>query len=244
MGHDEQSMITFRSVHKTFGQTVAVNRVSLAINQGECLALLGPNGAGKTTLIKMLLGLVLPDSGTVTINGISADVPASRAQTGYLEEQQRIPTHLSGHQYLLRSAALLGLPGEEAKQEIKRVLELCSMSREAEEKAGGYSKGMRQRIGLAAALLGQPQLLVLDEPTSGLDPFGIREMRLLLDRLHHAGATIIINSHLISEVEKICDHVAFMQQGRIVLKDSLSTLLADGESLEDVFMRHVEKRDV
>ncbi len=237
-------MIIFRSVHKTFGPTVAVNRVSLEISKGECLALLGPNGAGKTTLIKMLLGLVIPDSGTITINGIPTDMPTSRAETGYLEEQQRIPSHLSGRQYLLRIAALLGVHGDEARQGIERVLELCSMSREADNKADGYSKGMRQRIGLAAALLGHPKLLVLDEPTSGLDPFGIREMRLLLDRLHREGTTIIINSHLISEVEKICDTVAFMQQGRIVLKDSLSNLLTDGgESLEDVFMRHVEKRD-
>ena len=237
-------MITFRLVRKTFGPTVAVHCDSLEIARGECLALLGPNGAGKTTLVKMLLGLVRPDSGTVTINGIPADLPASRATTGYLEELQRLPPHLSGRRYLSRSAALLGVQGGEARQEIKRVLELCSMSREAEGQAGGYSKGMRQRIGLAAALLGKPQLLVLDEPTSGLDPFGIREMRLLLDRLHREGVTIVINSHLISEVEKICDTVAFMQQGRIVLKGSLTTLLADGdETLEDLFMRHVEKRD-
>jgi ABC-2 type transport system ATP-binding protein len=237
-------MITFQSVHKTFASAVAVNRVFLEINRGECLALLGPNGAGKTTLVKILLGLVRPDSGTVTINGIPANVPASRAATGYLEEQQRIPPHLSGRQYLSRSAALLGLDGGEARQDIDRVLELCSMTREANGMASGYSKGMRQRIGLAAALLGRPQLLVLDEPTSGLDPFGIREMRLLLDRMHRDGVTIVINSHLISEVEKICDSAAFMQQGRIVLKDSLSNLLANGdETLEDVFMRHVEKRD-
>lgn len=237
-------MITFRAVHKAFGPAVAVHQVSLTISRGECLALLGPNGAGKTTLVKMLLGLVRPDSGMVTINGIPADEPASRAETGYLEEQQRIPPQLTGRQYLARSAALLGLQGGEAREEILRVLELCSMSREAAAKAAGYSKGMRQRIGLAAALLGRPKLLVLDEPTSGLDPFGIREMRLVLDHLHREGVTIVINSHLISEVEKICDTVAFMQQGRIVLKDALGTLLADGEeSLEDVFMRHVEKRD-
>lgn len=238
-------MITFQAVHKSFGQTVAVHRVSMEVRRGECLALLGPNGAGKTTLMKMVLGLVRPDSGAVTINGLSAAEPASRAGLGYLEEQQRIPAHLSGRQYLARSASLLGLGGEEARREVQRVLELCSMVTEADGRAAGYSKGMRQRIGLAAALLGRPQLLVLDEPTSGLDPFGIREMRLLLDRLHRDGTTIVINSHLISEVEKICDTVAFMQQGRIVLKESLRTLLADGkESLEDVFMRHVEKRDV
>lgn len=237
-------MISFRSVQKLFGATIAVNRVSLEITKGECLALLGPNGAGKTTLVKILMGLVRPESGSVTVNGIPADAPESHVGIGYLEEQHRIPPHLSGRRYLQRSAALLGFQGRAAGGEVERVLELCSMSREADKRAVGYSKGMRQRIGLAAALLGNPQLLVLDEPSTGLDPVGIREMRLLLERLHRNGTTIIINSHILSEVEKICDTVVFMQQGRIVLRDSLAALLQDGkESLEDIFVRHMEKRD-
>jgi len=236
-------MIDFSNVHKAFGPKVAVDGVTLRIEKGESLALLGPNGAGKTTLVKMLLGLVRPDSGTVTINGIPAEVPASRASTGYLEEQQRIPPQLSGREYLRRSAALLDMPGNEAAREIERVLALCSMAGDADGKAAGYSKGMRQRIGLAAALLGRPQLLVLDEPSSGLDPFGIRELRLLFDQLHREGTTMVINSHILSEVEKICDTVAFMQEGRIVRKDSLDAMLGDGaESLEEVFIRQVERR--
>ena len=117
-------MISFQSVHKSFGSARAVDKVSLQIEDGECLALLGPNGAGKTTLIKMLLGLVHPDGGTITLNGMPADSPESRVGTGYLEEQQRIPPHLSGRRYLARSASLLGLSGREADREIERVLDI------------------------------------------------------------------------------------------------------------------------
>lgn len=230
-------MITLDSVTKKYGVTIVVDQVSFHVKKGEVFALLGPNGAGKTTIVRMLLGFSRPSSGTVMINNIPAWHSAARERTGYLEEQQRIPPHLTGVQYLERSAAFLGLSGREAGQEVYRVLELCGMSAEAKSPAAGYSKGMRQRIGLAGALLGTPQLLVLDEPTSGLDPFGIRDMRRILDDVRQKGATIVMNSHILSEVEKICDTVAFIERGKVVLKDAIDSITGQGETLEDVFVR-------
>lgn len=233
-------MINLNSVTKRYGSTIAVDHVSFRVRKGEVFALLGPNGAGKTTLVRMLLGFSQPDNGTIMINDIPAKNAAAREKVGYLEEQQRIPGHLTGRQYLERSAAFLGLSGKAADIEINRVLETCGMRAEANGKAAGYSKGMRQRIGLACALLGAPQLLVLDEPTSGLDPFGIRDMRLILDQVRQTGATIVMNSHILSEVEKICDTVAFIKRGKVVLKDAIATIKSQGENLEDVFMRCME----
>lgn len=237
-------MISFNNVTKRYGATIAVTGVSFTVARGEFLALLGANGAGKTTLIKMLMGFSRPDSGQITINGRPAGEPGTRAAIGYLEELQRIPPQLSGRRYLERSAALLGMRGSDAAGEIARVLELCGMTAHAKGESAGYSKGMRQRIGLAAALLGTPPLLLLDEPTSGLDPLFIREIRLLLDDMRRSGTTLIINSHILSEVEKICDSVAFLQHGRLVRKDTLAAIMQeDDRNLEDVFIRQLGKEN-
>jgi ABC-2 type transport system ATP-binding protein len=236
-------MLTLDSLTKKYGAILAVDHVSLQVNQGESCALLGPNGAGKTTLVRMILGFTRPTSGTVTFSGLPATDPAARARLGYLAEQIRIPPRLTGLQYLKRSAALLGLSGLMARREIVRVLELCGMQTEAGERAAGYSKGMRQRIGLAGAILGEPQLVVLDEPTSGLDPFGIRDMRSILDTLQQAGTTIVMNSHVLSEVEKICRTVIFMDHGRVVHQDDVNGIAKRCETLEDVFVRVMEKKN-
>ena len=237
-------MLTLDAVTKKYGPTLAVDHVSLQVNRGDSIALLGPNGAGKTTLVRMILGFTRPTSGTVTLNGLPAANPAARARLGYLAEQLRIPPRLTGLQYLKRSAALLGLSSTAARREIDRTLELCGMRAEAVARAAGYSKGMRQRIGLAGAILGGPQLVVLDEPTSGLDPFGIRDMRSILDTLRQGGVTIVMNSHVLSEVEKICRAVVFMDHGRIVHQDDVNDIAGRGETLEDVFVRVMEKKNV
>ncbi len=233
-------MLKLSSVTKTYGLTRAVDRVSFQVGKGEVFGLLGPNGAGKTTVVKMIMGLVRPTAGRVTVNNIPASDPASRAKTGYLEEEQRVPPRLTGREYLARSAALIDLTGRAAAAEIDRVLDLCGMRAESQGRANGYSKGMRQRIGLAAALLGGPELLVLDEPASGLDPFGIRDIRAVIESLKQAGTTIVINSHILSEVEKTCDSVGFINQGRLLAKDRLRALVGPGETLEEVFVRALE----
>lgn len=235
-------MISLKSVSKKFGTLAAVDNVSYTVEKGEYFALLGPNGAGKTTIVRMLLGFSSPSSGSITINGISVKDSRVRRNIGYLAEQHRIPSYLSGREYLMRHAALAGMNCEDAKREIDRVLSIVGMSGQDRKRSATYSKGMLQRIGLGAAIMGNPALLILDEPVSGLDPLGIRDVRTILESLRQEGVTILLNSHFLSEVEKTCDTAAIMHRGRIVVKDAIQRIVMEGESLEDVFIRCVEQK--
>ena len=234
-------MISLTAVTKIYKNITAVDNVSYTIADGECFALLGPNGAGKTTIVRMLLGLTQPTSGTVLINGLPASDPASRKNVGYLAEVLKIPPYLTGFEYLMRNAALIGLSREESLTEVNKAVEIVSMTGTEKKKSSTYSKGMRQRLGLAAAILGNPKLLILDEPVSGLDPIGIRDVRNILETLCSGGVTIVLNSHLLSEVEKTCTSAGIMYKGKVLVKDSISAIVKDGETLEEVFMRYVEK---
>ena len=236
-------MITLNSVTKTFGAFTAVDNVSYTIEVGEHFALLGPNGAGKTTIVRMLLDFIKPTSGRITINGVPVSDPHSRKQIGYLAEQHLIPPYLSGLKYLMRHASLIGLYGKNVAFEVDKVLEMVAMKNNVKKKSATYSKGMKQRIGLAAAILSHPKLLILDEPVAGLDPIGIREVRKILENLYHNGITVIINSHLLSEVEKTCKTAAIMHRGKILVKDSINSIVKDGETLEDVFIKYVESEN-
>ncbi|WP_300463162.1 ABC transporter ATP-binding protein [Desulfobacula sp.] len=232
-------MIVLDRVTKKFGTLKAVDDVSYQIHKGEFFALLGPNGAGKTTIIKMLLGFIRPTSGSININGVPSSETRVRKNMGYIAERHMIPPYLSGFEYLHRHASLIGLSGKKARLEVERVVELVSMSGIEKKKSAGYSKGMKQRIVIAGALIGTPDLLILDEPVSGLDPMGIRDIRNIIDSLRRYEITIVLNSHLLSEVEKTCDTAAIMHNGKIVAKDSIDAIMAHGESLEDVFVKHV-----
>jgi len=233
-------MIILDSVTKKFGAFTAVDNVSYTIQKGDSFALLGPNGAGKTTIVRMLLGFIKPSSGSITINGLPASDPGSRKHIGYIAEQHMIPPYLSGFEYLSRHAALIGLSGESAQKEVDRVLEIVSMQGSQRKKSASYSRGMQQRIALGAALLGQPALLILDEPISGLDPIGIRDVRKILETIRDRGVTVILNSHLLSEVEKTCETAAIMYKGKILIKDTISAIVKDHETLEDVFVKYIE----
>ena len=233
-------MIELHEVTKRYGSLTAVDRISFSVAKGEYFSLLGPNGAGKTTIVKMLLDFTRPTSGTLSVNGISSKDPACRTAVGYLAQNPRIPPNLTGWQYLHRCAELLGMRRSEATEQSGKIVELIGMKGREHTKASTYSRGMIQRFGLGAALTGNPKLLILDEPTSGLDPIGIREIRQLLESLKHQGMTILLNSHLLSEVEKICDTAAIINSGKLLLKDSISSIIKDGETLEDVFVRLVK----
>ena len=233
-------MIRLDSVTKRFGPFTAVDHVSYTVQKGESFALLGPNGAGKTTIVRMLLDFIKPTSGSITIDGRPSSDPESRRQIGYVAEQHMIPPYLSGRQYLLRHASLIGLSGSNAEKEIDRVLEIVTMNGLESNTSATYSKGMKQRVGLGAALLGQPKLLILDEPVSGLDPIGIRDVRKILETLHDRGVTVVLNSHLLSEVEKTCETAAIMTNGKILFKAAVNDITRDHESLEDVFVRYIE----
>jgi ABC-2 type transport system ATP-binding protein len=236
-------MIILDSVTKKFGSLAAVDNVSYTIGKGESFALLGPNGAGKTTIVRMLLDFLKPSSGRITINGLPPSYPGSRQHIGYVAEHHMIPQYLSGYGYLLRHASLIGLSGNNARGEIHRVLDIVSMTGRERNKSATYSKGMKQRMGLAAALLGQPRLLILDEPVTGLDPIGIREVRGIIEALRSGGVTVILNSHLLSEVEKTCETAAIMYKGKILVKDSINTIVKDHETLEEVFIRYIESEN-
>ena len=232
-------MIELKNVTKRYDSLTAVDDVSFSVKAGECFALLGPNGAGKTTIVKMLLDFTRPTSGSLSLSGIPSTDAECRASIGYLAENHRIPAGLSGRQYLLRCAELLDMSRPDAVEQCRRIVELVGMQGREEAKAGTYSKGMVQRFGLGAALMGDPKLLILDEPTAGLDPIGIRELRQLLESLKGQGMTIFLNSHLLSEVEKICDTAAIINRGRLLVKDAIYAIAKDGETLEDVFVRLV-----
>ena len=233
-------MIELSNVTKRYGSLLAVDNVTFSIKAGEYFALLGPNGAGKTTIVRMLLDFTQPTSGSLSLNELPSTDAACRRGVGYVAENLRIPPYLSGWQYLQRCANLLNLTPTEAKNECRRIVGLIGMEGREHTKAGTYSKGMVQRFGLGAALMGHPKLLILDEPASGLDPIGIREIRLLLESLKGEGITIFLNSHFLSEVEKICDTVAIIDRGRLLVKDSIASIVKEGETLEDLFVRLVK----
>ncbi|MCX5848649.1 MAG: ABC transporter ATP-binding protein [Deltaproteobacteria bacterium] len=233
-------MIELNAATKMYGSLAAVDNVTFSVKAGEYFALLGPNGAGKTTIVKMLLDFTRTTSGNLSVNGLPSTNAASRAAVGYLAENYHIPPYLSGWQYLQRCAALLDMSRSDALEQCRRIVESIGMQGREHTKAGTYSKGMIQRFGLGAALVGNPKLLILDEPTSGLDPIGIREIRQLLESLKNQGMTIFLNSHLLSEVEKICDNAAIINRGRLLVKDKISALVKEGDTLEDVFVRYVK----
>ena len=233
-------MIELKGATKRYGSLTAVDNVSFSVKTGECFGLLGPNGAGKTTIVRMLLDLTRPTSGSLSINSFPSTIAVCRTGVGYLSEESRIPQHLSGQRYLLRCAELLGISRPDAIDQCTRIVELIGIKGREDTKTGTYSKGMLQRLRLGAALLGDPKLLILDEPTVGLDPIGIRETRLLFESLRGRGMTIFLNSHLLSEVEKICETAAIINRGALLIKDSLSKIVKDGDTLEDVFVRYVK----
>ena len=233
-------MIELNAATKRYGSLAAVDNVSFSVKAGEYFALLGPNGAGKTTIVKMLLDFTRPTSGSLSINALPSTHAASRIAVGYLAENYHIPANLSGWQYLQRCAELLDINRSDAMGQCRRIVEIIGMQGREHSKVKTYSKGMIQRFGLGAALMGNPKLLILDEPTAGLDPIGIREIRQLLESLKDQGLTIFLNSHLLSEVEKICDNAAIINRGKLMVKDTISALVKDGDTLEDVFVRFVK----
>jgi ABC-2 type transport system ATP-binding protein len=234
-------MIEFRGVTKRYGTLAAVNKVAFSIARGEYCALLGPNGAGKTTLVRMLLHFSVMSAGAITIDGLPVSDPHSRLAIGYLSEQPRIPAQLTGWEYLKRCAQLGGTGSSGIADDCARIVQVIGMQGCEHQKARTYSKGMVQRFCLGATLLGDPRLLILDEPTSGLDPIGIREVRVLLESLRNRGMTLLLNSHFLSEVEAICDTAAILHRGSLLVKDSISAIVKENETLEDVFVRVVSR---
>jgi ABC-2 type transport system ATP-binding protein len=201
---------------KRYRDTVAVNGLSLRVERGSIFGFLGPNGAGKTTVVKMLLGLVRPTDGAGSVLGAALGDRATRARVGYLPELFRFPEWLSGREVLRFHAALAGVARPDRARDIDRTLELVGLASRAGDRVAAYSKGRQQRLGLGVALLGNPELVFLDEPASALDPIGRRDVRDLVRTLASKGTAVFLNSHLLTEVEQVCDRVAIVRSGRVV----------------------------
>ncbi|WP_437976503.1 ABC transporter ATP-binding protein [Sorangium sp. So ce295] len=212
----------YRGFFRRSGGQTALAGLDIAIQRGAAFGLIGLNGAGKTTFIKTLLGVVRPTSGTVRVLGGEPEDPGVRARIGYLPERLFLPSAFTPRQFLASVARMKGLsPGEGA---LRPLVERVGLGVDSDRKIGGFSKGMRQRLGLAAALLGQPELLVLDEPTDGVDPLGRAEIRRILGEERARGATLFLNSHLLSETERICDRIGILAGGRLVREGALVEL--------------------
>ncbi len=206
--------LAVRGLRKRYGSIEALKGVDLEVGEGELVGLLGPNGAGKSTLVKIAVGLVRPSGGEAEVAGARAGSRPARAALGYLDELFRFPGWYTADEVLELHQQLAGSRGGAAER--KRLLELVALSDATQRRVDGMSKGMQQRLGIAQALVGEPRLLLLDEPTSALDPVGRRTVRLLLEELRTQGVSVLLNSHLLSEIELVCDRVTILLAGEVV----------------------------
>jgi ABC-2 type transport system ATP-binding protein len=204
----------------------AVDGISLRVRRGVTFGFLGQNGAGKTTFVKMLLSAIHPTAGEAKVFGLDVRSPEARRPIGYLPENHRFPTYLTGTSMLDFYAALSGVPSAERKKLIPKLLDQVGLQGWGDVRLGKYSKGMLQRVGLAQALIHSPSLLVLDEPSDGVDPVGRRQIRDILSGLEEKGVTIFINSHLLAEVEMFCQEIAILDKGKMVLSGRVKDLTA------------------
>lgn len=210
----------------------ALRGVSMQIQRGSIFGLLGPNGAGKSTLVKILMTVIKPTRAGGTMLGRRIGDKAALARVGYLPEHHKFPEYLTGAQVVDFFGALAGTPRRDRKARIGPLLEMVGMSRWGDTRIREYSKGMRQRIGIAQALVNEPELVVLDEPTDGVDPVGRRDIRNVLSELRRQGKTVLLNSHLLSELEMVCDRVAIMVQGKVVQQGTIDQLTTDEQRYE------------
>lgn len=210
----------------------AVDDVSIRIMPGEVYGLIGPNGSGKSTTMKALLGLVAPTSGQCAIFGMDSQRVDSRNEVGFLPENPYFYKHLSGAETLQFYGKLCGLKGKPLTERVAELLELVDLEGARDRRLGGYSKGMLQRIGLAQALVQDPRLLILDEPTAGVDPIGSRQIRDLIFKLRERGKTVFLCSHLLEQVQEVCDHVGIIFQGKMVKEGRLEDLIAIEDQTE------------
>src|SRR5438132_6134623 len=224
-------MLTARNLTKVIGPRTIVDSVSFDLQPGEVFGFLGPNGAGKTTTIRMLVGLIRPTSGSVTICGydLRRDFEKAMLCIGCIVENPDLYRFMTGRENLQHFARMLGAGGGE----VERVASLVSLAHRLEQRVGTYSLGMRQRLGIAQAMLGDPKVLILDEPANGLDPAGIREIRELLQHLaEERRMSVFVSSHLLAEVELMCDRVAIIHKGRILREGSVGDLISARREME------------
>ncbi|MCB9667740.1 MAG: ABC transporter ATP-binding protein [Myxococcales bacterium] len=223
-------------VSKRYGDVEALRQVDLALEPSS-IGLLGPNGAGKSTLLKLLLGLIQPESGSVTVLGkrLPAEATVVRAHIGYMPEGDAVIGDLTAYEYTALSAELCGIPRAEAKVRAHQVLHYVGLGEVRYRKTGSYSTGMRQRVRLAQALVGDPKLLLLDEPTSGLDPQGREDMLTLINDIpHRTGASVVLSTHILPDVERTCSQVVVLSSGQVLYAGPIAPLLASEQTTYDL----------
>ena len=234
-GSNGEYAIDLHHVEKVYkGKVHALRGIEMRVHRGEIFGLLGPNGAGKTTLVKIMMTVVRPTKARGTVLGQRIGHKPTLARVGYLPEHHRFPSYLTGRQVLEFYAALAKVDRKTRKKRASSLLDLVGMKEWADKKIGSYSKGMMQRVGLAQALMNDPDLIVLDEPTDGVDPVGRREIRDVLLQLKEQKKTIFLNSHLLSELEMVCDRVAILVQGNVATQGTIEDLTAESQRYEIV----------
>ncbi|MDO5472217.1 MAG: ABC transporter ATP-binding protein [Akkermansia sp.] len=239
--------VEIESIHKTFpghwgkGGVYAVKGVSLSIPQGGVYGLIGPNGSGKSTIMKALVGLLSPDDGQCRVFGKPATAASNRREIGFLPENPYFYKFLTGEETVRFYGRLCGLRGKELAERTRELLELVGLTEAAHRRLGGYSKGMLQRVGLAQALVQRPSLLVLDEPTAGVDPIGSRAIRDIILNLKEQGMTVFLCSHLLEQVQEICDRVGILYRGVMIAEGSMEELTRDNSRTELVLRNPSEE---
>jgi len=232
--YDNNIVISTNRLTKAFGKLVAVNDLHLQVMRGDVFGFLGPNGAGKTTTIRMLLGLIRPTAGSAIIFGMdnAYQLPAILQRIGAIVETPAFYPYLSGKDNLHAVAAASGMiSGSASNRRVEEVLEIVELGSQAEDAFRNYSLGMKQRLGIGAALLADPELVILDEPTNGLDPAGQFEIRQLIQRLSTLGKTIFISSHFLHDIQQVCNRVAILQKGNLIKQGAVNKLLQQGEQI-------------
>lgn len=235
---NETSAVSTRGLSKSYGEATVLHPLTLDVPKGEVFGFLGHNGAGKTTTIRLLTTLLSPTSGTARIVGhdVAADALKVRAVIGYLPENVRLYDRFTARENLTFFAQLSGVPNP--PEAVRETLDFLEIAYLADHRVGTFSKGMRQRVGLAQAILHRPDVLFLDEPTSGLDPMGVRQLRRIVERLHGRGMTIFMNTHLLSEVARSCTSIGVLAHGKLVFHDSMQAVADkyNEQSLEDLYV--------
>ncbi|HEU5396051.1 MAG TPA: ABC transporter ATP-binding protein [Verrucomicrobiae bacterium] len=235
----EKLRVEYKGTELRQAKKVALTGLDLEVNSGEIFGFLGPNGAGKTTTMNVLLGFVPPTSGTAYLFGIDVRQPIARQRIGYLPEMTYYYKFLSAEELLRFYARIFKIPGNETDRRIDQLLKLVELDQVRKRAIKSYSKGMQQRVGLAQALINNPDLLILDEPTSGLDPLGRMKVREIIQRLKNEGKTVFFSSHELGEVETVCDRVAIIHQGELKTVGGVNAIMEGYANLEKAFLNIV-----
>lgn len=219
-----------------------VDNLSFTLKKGEAYGLIGPNGAGKTTTVKMIVGLTSPDSGAISIFNQSNSLIEIRQRIGFMPENPAFYAHLSAREFLWFVARLFKIEKHEAKARISKILKSVGLEEAAGRAIRGYSKGMKQRLGLAQALVNQPDILILDEPLDGLDPLGRSDIKDYLLEMKKSGTTILLSSHILSDVEEICDRIGIIHRGVLIEEGEVDSVIPQGMNLEEYFVKTIKSR--